>query len=84
MHVEIYTKPNCTYCVEAKKQLNVRNIQYKEHLLDRDFTKQMLSEKFNTAKTYPVVVVDGFYIGGYNELTAKLYEMDLQATYLTE
>jgi glutaredoxin-related protein len=32
----------------------------------------MLLEKFPDAKTFPVIVVDGMYIGGYNELSEEL------------
>ena len=45
-------------------------------LLDVDFTRNGLVEKFSTAKTYPVIVVDGFYIGGYTQLKALLEQRD--------
>jgi glutaredoxin-related protein len=32
----------------------------------------MLLEKFPDAKAFPVIVVDGMYIGGYNELNEEL------------
>lgn len=84
MHVEIYTRDNCSYCTRAKQLLESRKIAYKEYHLDRDFTREVLTEKYATARTYPVVVVDGFYIGGYNELTTKLLESDMQSSFLTE
>lgn len=67
-HVEVYTKDNCPYCNKAKQLLKTMNIQFNEQKLDRDFTRQILLEKFPNAKTYPVVVVDGFHIGGYTQL----------------
>ena len=72
MHVEIYTRPGCGFCDKAKELLFNNNIPFLEQKLDIDFTRQILVEKFATAKTYPVIVVDGFYIGGYTELNALI------------
>ena len=74
MHVEIYTRSGCNYCDAAKDLLNKSNIPYIENRLDVDFTRESLVEKFTSAKTYPVIVVDGFYIGGFSELSALLKE----------
>jgi len=46
----------------------------REKILDRDFTREHLLETYPTAKTFPVIVVDGFYIGGYTQLAEKLNE----------
>ena len=70
--IEIYSKPNCSFCTRAKKLLENNNIQYIEHRLNVNFTREQLLEKFPSAKTYPVVVIDGFNIGGYTELKEQL------------
>jgi glutaredoxin len=72
MHVEIYTRDNCDYCTMAKGLLQTKNIGYVEQKLDVDFTRDGLVEKYASAKTYPVIVVDGFYIGGYTQLKTLL------------
>ena len=72
MHVEIYTRPGCGFCDKAKILLRNWNIPYIENKLDVDFTRQNLVEKYSSARTYPVIVVDGFYIGGYEELSTLL------------
>lgn len=74
MHVEIYTRPGCGFCDKAKQLLTTTGIPYIENRLDVDFTRETLVEKYSTAKTYPVIVVDGFYIGGYKELSALMEE----------
>lgn len=74
MHVEIYTKEKCPFCHRAKMLLKDWNIQFVEHQLGVDFTREMLLEKFSTAKTYPVIVVDGFFIGGFEELNKMINE----------
>lgn len=74
MHVEIYTRSGCGFCDKAKQLLTTTGIPYIENRLDVDFTRDTLVEKYSTAKTYPVIVVDGFYIGGFTELSALLEE----------
>ena len=74
MKVTIYTKDNCSYCVNAKSLLSARGIAYTEQRLNQDFTREHLTEMFPSAKTYPVIVVDGFYIGGYDQLKKMLSE----------
>ena len=85
MHVEIYTRPGCGFCDKAKDLMNNKGIAYQEYKLDVDFTRAILSEKYSTAKTYPVMVVDGFYIGGFNEFET-IVEQSLRDTkrYLRE
>ena len=72
--IEIYTKENCTFCTQAKNLLRDRQIPFFEHKLDVDFTKEILLEKFANARTFPVIVIDGFHIGGYSELVVQLNE----------
>jgi glutaredoxin len=73
-HIEIYSKDNCPYCNKAKQLLTTMNIPFSEQKLDRDFTREILLERYPNAKTYPVVVVDGFHIGGYSQLVEKVNE----------
>lgn len=72
MNVTIYTKENCTYCTKAKMLLANRGIRYTELKLNEDFSRQNLLELYPSAQTFPVIVVDGFNIGGYTELERKL------------
>ena len=73
-HVEIYSKENCPYCNKAKQLLTTMGIPVSEQKLDRDFTREILLERYPHAKSYPVVVVDGFHIGGYTQLVEKVNE----------
>jgi glutaredoxin len=51
-----------------------KGIGYNELKLNEDFTSEALRELFPSAKTYPVIVVDGFNVGGCNELEMILNE----------
>lgn len=72
MEVTIYTKPKCSFCAKAKSLLAEHNILFSEKQLNVHFTREWLVEKYPAARTYPVVVVDGFYVGGYSELNEQL------------
>ena len=82
---EIYSKPGCSYCDKAKYLLNIRNLSYKEYVLDvgqeKDstvsyYTVEMLKEKVPGAKTVPQIfdITDGKnkHIGGYEALCLLL------------
>ena len=70
MIIEIYSKENCPYCVQAETlcKQNPILIDYHKYMLDEDFTREQLFERFPTARTFPQVVVDGESIGGFTEL----------------
>lgn len=74
MNVVIYTKNQCSFCTNAKTLMNTKGINYTEMRLGEDFTREYLVENYPTAKTFPVIIVDGFYIGGYQELQKMLTE----------
>lgn len=71
-NVILYTKDNCSYCMNAKSLLVNKNISFKELKLGEDFTRESLLEMFPEAKTFPVIVVDGFNIGGYADLKEQI------------
>lgn len=71
--IEIYTKSNCSYCVHAKDFMKKNNIMFEEFKLDEHFNRDELKMKYPYATTYPVIVIDGNYIGGFSDLK-NLYE----------
>lgn len=74
MAIEIYSKNNCSFCDKAKQLLRMHGKDYVEYKLDEDFTRDVLLTKFPEAKTFPVIVVDGFNIGGYHQLEQQINE----------
>jgi glutaredoxin 3 len=74
MAIEIYSKNNCSFCEQAKQLLRIHKKDFVEYKLDEDFTREILLSKFPEAKSYPVVVVDGFHIGGFHQLQQQINE----------
>jgi glutaredoxin len=74
MAIEIYSKTNCSFCDKAKQLLRIHGKDYVEYKLDEDFSREILLSKFPEAKTFPVIVVDGFHIGGYDQLQKQINE----------
>ncbi len=72
MLYEIYTKDDCPYCQMAKAALQSINVSFSEQKLHRDFTREQIREKFPMAKTFPIIVLDGFVLGGYTEFKEHL------------
>ena len=77
MHIQIYSRAGCTYCTKAdqiaKEVIQNPKHTYDKFMLNEDFTREQLFEKFPEAKTFPQITIDGFYIGGYTEFFKKMY-----------
>lgn len=85
MLVELYSKDNCDSCTKAKNQLIQAQIPFVEKKLGFDFTREHLLEMYPTAKSFPVVVVDGWYIGGQTQLSEHITNyISQKKTFLTE
>ena len=70
MKIEVITRhePPCVYCESAKGFLETRKHKYKETVVGKDITREQLLERFPTARTFPVVLVDDQPIGGFQQL----------------
>ena len=66
MEVIIYSKDNCSICIEVKKKL--RKYNPKILLLDKDITREEFFKKFPNSKTLPQIIINNNHIGGYEEL----------------
>lgn len=77
--VEMYTIPNCRYCIKAKElleRLEVENVTI--HTLGQnDVTRDTLQEHIDRevpehgkVRTVPQIFVNNNYVGGYTELAA--------------
>jgi len=78
--IEIYGKPMCPFCDQAKQLCETRQFKYTYKSLGTDYTKEELLETFPGARTVPQIVVNGTKIGGYNELTKYIEETGYNGT----
>lgn len=70
MKIEIFGKPDCSYCTSAKKLLQMKNIgyEYTDFLgLDEEAQKQV-RERAPSAGSFPIIFLEDTYIGGFNQL----------------
>tara|TARA_B100000925_G_C21766785_1_gene370240 strand:- start:388 stop:642 length:255 start_codon:yes stop_codon:yes gene_type:complete len=74
MKIDVYTQydPPCSYCMATKAHLNKEKIQFNEYVLGKDLTKNELMEQFPMARTLPIILIDGKYVGGYDQLRNRL------------
>ena len=70
--IEIWSKPQCPFCDKAENLCKQKNLEYKKYMLDVDFSREELVEKFPSARTFPQITINGELIGGYTEFEAKL------------
>ena len=72
MKIEIYSKPACPFCDKAlflAQQVVQESVHtYNKYMLNEDFTREELFERFPGARTFPQIKVHGENIGGFTEL----------------
>ena len=70
MNVKVYTTHWCPSCVNAKRFLNEKNIEFEEiNIVTEGMTREDL-EKITGGRTVPQIVIDDTPIGGYKDLIA--------------
>lgn len=80
MVAEIYSKPNCPYCVRAKKILLDRGGYTLVETSAVD-TREALIERVTEAsgqppRTVPQIFINGEYVGGHDDLVARFAAED--------
>mgnify|MGYP006179225505 FL=1 len=77
MKAKIYTKDNCTFCVQAKTLMKIRGIEWEELNMQKvpAMRAELMEkcEKINIMpRTVPQIWLDDSYVGGFQELKNKL------------
>jgi glutaredoxin 3 len=65
---EIYTKPDCPYCVLAKEFMQGMEINYIESVVGQDVLWEDVVAVIPDAKTVPQIWINGSHVGGYDDL----------------
>ena len=66
MDIQIFTKPDCPYCIKAKQFLESKNLPFHEKVIGIDITSEKFTKMFQS--TVPAVFVANNLIGGYDQL----------------
>lgn len=81
--IEIWGKPACPHCDQAKTICEKRQLKYVYKQLDVDFTREEIFENFPGARTFPQIRINGTIIGTKDNLITYLEETGYNGTGLT-
>lgn len=68
----IYSKPNCSFCLQAKQLLEMEQLPFEYKNLGTHYNLDELMTLSPDAKSFPQVFKDGVLIGGFNNLVEYL------------
>ena len=66
--INIYGKVGCVFCIKAKELCKTKEVFYTYESLTKELKDQLEKTHSVILKTVPVVLIDGVYIGGFQEL----------------
>lgn len=77
--IEIYGKPQCNYCEQAKLLLELKKIPYQyievvtaDATASDQISRDDFVKKFPSARMVPQIMVQGRHLGGFAELKQYL------------
>lgn len=74
MKVEIYGKMGCAACVTAKQFCEGNGIDYEYKVLNKDYSiTDMYAIAPMSHRTFPMLALDGEYVGTLDDLREKFY-----------
>ncbi|QIB65800.1 glutaredoxin 3 [Kineobactrum salinum] len=68
--VTLYTTRFCPYCVNAKRLLQHKGVDYREIPVDGDVDRRAEMAARSGRRTVPQIWIDDRHIGGFDELAA--------------
>lgn len=68
--VIIYSKDPCPYCVNAKRLLNNKGVEFEEIDLTDDLGEMNRLKDLYGWRTVPMIMIDNKFIGGYDDMKA--------------
>jgi glutaredoxin 3 len=70
VHAELYTTSSCPFCIRAKAILDRYGVEYTEHVMDSRWGELRETKRRFGHPTVPIILLDGEFIGGCDELEA--------------
>jgi len=64
----VWSKVQCPFCDMAKTLLKNKGIEFEERMIGVNWTREQLLESIPQARTVPQIILNGEYIGGYDQL----------------
>jgi GrxC family glutaredoxin len=77
-HIEVYSTPNCPFCVSTKALLKSKNLYYQEIDVSNDIDSLQKMIKLSGLRTVPQIFINNQSIGGYEELSKMNADGNLQ------
>ncbi|WP_259781311.1 glutaredoxin 3 [Aestuariispira ectoiniformans] len=69
--VEIYARPMCGFCAQAKKLLDTKGVAYAEYdIWAESGRKEEMVQRSNGGMTVPQIFIDDAHVGGCDDLMA--------------
>jgi glutaredoxin len=73
MRAIVWSKNNCVICDRAKALLDSKKISYEERNIEGpDWTPSDFFEAIPNARTFPQILIDGKYVGGYEMMMTHI------------
>lgn len=74
----LYTRPMCILCAQVKEQLAKANVPFKAQELATPEDQEAIIKR-HRAKSFPLLVLDGAYLGGFTHVVHLLSSGKLQS-----
>lgn len=79
MKAVMWSKYDCSFCVQAKDLLELKGYEIEERKIGDGYTKEDLLEAVPSARSVPQIFINERYIGSFDEL--KKYFEDTTSNY---
>ena len=76
-YIEVYSTPNCPFCVSAKALLKSKNLSFQEIDVSNDSESLQKMVKLSGLRTVPQIFINNQSIGGFDELSKMNADGDL-------
>ena len=76
-NIEVYSTPNCPFCVSAKALLKSKNLNFQEIDVSDDIDNLQKMIKLSGLRSVPQIFINNQSIGGFEELAKINAEGDL-------
>jgi glutaredoxin 3 len=66
--VEIFSSPQCSYCIRAKELLTARGAAFTDLDISTPGQRDEFVRRLPRARSVPQIFIDGLHVGGFEDL----------------